>query len=187
MRPTPAGQPTAEERRYRGVPAVTDDGELIVDWRVPLTLTPRHKTIIALASTGLSRNEIVEIIGCSPPTVTNVLKHPDAQKLLAQLTSDHVAAVTEDVGQCISGSAKEAFLKIQDLMRNAKSEVVQQNCAFDIMDRAGFKAREIPQQPTVNLGDATEFLQALREARGPANEKPQLSSTDGLNWDSRDD
>jgi hypothetical protein len=36
----------------------------------------------------------------------------------------------------------------------------------------------------VNLGDGKEFLVALRESRGPVNEKPQIGSTDGI-WDSR--
>jgi DNA-binding CsgD family transcriptional regulator len=177
------GEVTWQERRA-GVPATTENGELILDYHSPLNLTPRHKTIIALSATGLNRKEVAQIIGCAPATITNVLKHPDAERLLAQLTSDHVVGITEDVSQGISATAKEAFLTIRGLMREAKSEVVRQNCAFDIMDRAGFKAREIPQQPPVNLGDGKEFLVALRESRGPVNEKPQIGSTDGI-WDSR--
>lgn len=147
----------------------------------PLELSPRHKTILALSAVGLKNKEIAEVLGIQPATVSVVRGHPDAQPILAKLTADHVAAVSNDVRECITGASMEAFLTVQDLMRSAKNETVRMNSAFDIMDRAGFKPKEA--SPTVNLslGDgAGVFLQAMREIREPTPEYPQLETSEGV-------
>lgn len=146
-----------------------------------LELTPLHKTIIAFRAAGLRRNEIAEVLKVTPATVTNVTKHPDAQPILARLTADHVAEVSKDTRQSIEAASMEAFLKVQNLMREGKSETVQMNCAFDIMDRAGFKPKEAAPIIQVALGDnAGVFLEAIREMKNPVEELPQLDSSEGV-------
>lgn len=146
-----------------------------------LELTPLHKTIIALKSAGLSRKEIAEVLKIDPVTITNVTKHPDAQPILARLTADHVSEVSRNTRQSIEATAFEAFLKVRNLMQEAKSETVQMNCAFDIMDRAGFKPKEAAPIVQVALGEnAGVFLEAIREMKNPVEELPQLESSEGV-------
>ena len=153
-----------------------------LDYWEPLRLGPRHKTVLALKASGLSGREIASVTGYGEAWVSVIINHPDAQPLLAQLTTDHVAEIATDVRSMIIGAAREAHLKVIDLMRNAKSERVQQLSAFDVLDRAGFKPKEVIQHEKIDLGDkgAQEIADALRETRADFAELPQLATSDGV-------
>lgn len=133
----------------------------------PLKLDSTHKTIVALRATGLKPGEIANIVGLSGARVSVILNHPDAQPLLAQLTTDHINNVVSDVDEMIKGSAGEAYLKVVDLMRNSGSEKIQMDCAMDLLDRAGFtaKTQQAPPQPQFGDQGAAKIVQALKDSK----------------------
>ncbi len=167
-------QPSYDPSLYTKVSA---EGSALRYWE-PLELSPRHKTIIALAATGLTNIEIAETMGCSEVHVSIVRNHPDTEPILAKLSADHIINITEDVGQCISAAAKEAFLVNMDLMRNSASDIVKQRSAFDILDRAGFKPKEVQvrQKVVLEKGAGEEIRVGLREAYGQIQELPQMEN-----------
>lgn len=138
-----------------------------ITMNMPEKLGPQHMTVLALVATGLKNKEIATIVGCTKEHVSSIRRHPDALPLLMQLTADHVAGVVEDVGEMIKASAGEAFLKVQDLMRNAKREEVQRDCAFDLLDRAGFGKSVVAAPPAVNFGEdgARRIIEAMHDTR----------------------
>jgi hypothetical protein len=159
-----------------------------IERRHAMHITPLHKTIVALRATGLKPCEIAEVLRVDRVTVTSVCSHPDLQEMLARLTSEHVTSVSQDVSQGIVATSMEAFLKVRGLMRDAKSETVQLNAAFDIMDRAGFKAKDSSPAIHVHLGDkGAMFAQAVKEYKEPRPELPQLGGDSRLAFGKEED
>jgi hypothetical protein len=135
--------------------------------REPERIRPIHQQIVALHSCGVSNKEIAEQLGCSESHVSVILHHPETQELREKLTTDFVAALMQNTRTRIEGAANEALTKVIDLMRHAKSEQIQQRSAFDILDRAGFKPREVHVNTNINLDreDAMLLSQALAETK----------------------
>ncbi len=156
---------------------VSEEGTALKYWE-PLVLSPKHKTVLALIATGLTNQEIAETVDLGRERVSTIRNHPDAQGLLAKLTSDHINSLTEDVGQCISAAAKEAFLVNMELMRESKSDIVRQRSAFDILDRAGFKPKEVQvrQKVVLEKGAGEEIRTGLQEAYAQIQELPQMEN-----------
>lgn len=151
---------------YNGEMKVSKEGSVLKYWE-PLELNPRHKNMIALKATGLSNNEIAQILGANAAHVSQIINHPDAKPLLAQLTTDHINSIVSDVGQAIQGSAMEMYEIVLNLARNAKKEEVRRDCAMDLLDRAGFTAKTVNAPPAVQFGaeGAEQLIRALRESK----------------------
>ena len=115
----------------------------------------------ALRAAGMQVQEVAQITGYTPQQVTNVLAHPDADQLVARLTTDIAMRVTNDVAEQIQAATGEAFKKVVHLMRNSDSERIQQVSAFDILDRGGFKPKEIHVNADVQI--PAEEAKLLRE------------------------
>jgi predicted transcriptional regulator len=131
----------------------------------PERIRPIHQQIVALAACGLKNKEIAEKLGVSESHVSVILNHPETQDLKNQLTTDYVVALTRNTRTRIEAAANEAIDKVVALMRHGKSEQVQQRSAFDILDRAGFKPREVHVNTNINLNreDAQMLTDALHE------------------------
>jgi len=145
----------------------------------PEKLSSRHHQVLALLATGLRNQEVAEIVGMSESRISIIKNHPDGEKTLARLTSDHVTALTQDVGEAIGATSKEAFLKIRHLMRHAEDQKEQRICAQDILDRGGFKAREVSVQAVYNIDAQAgqSISEALREARADVEEYEPIDDT----------
>lgn len=145
----------------------------------PAELSPRHRAVIALHASGLKNYEIAEATGYSESRISVILGHPDAELQAATMTTDHITQLVQDVREMIAGAAKEAFLRNVHLMRHAKKEETQQRSIFDILDRAGFKAKDNPQPASVTFtGEAAlDLVSALRESAEDVDEYPPVEST----------
>ena len=77
--------------------------------------------------------------------------------------------MSRGVKDFIVSHSQEAIEKVVWLMQNADSEKVQQTSAFDILDRAGHKPKDvsISAQLVVETDDAELIAQALNEISTP--------------------
>lgn len=118
---------------------------------IPQKLSPIHKHMCALRATGMQVQEVAEITGYTPQQVSNVLAHPDADAMVNRLSTDLAMRITDDVGQQIQAATGEAFQKVVHLMRHGENDRIQQVSAFDILDRGGFKPKEIHVNADIKL------------------------------------
>lgn len=147
----------------------------------PDAISPRHRQALLLLAAGRTVTEAAEATGFSIARLSVVKNSPEGAAILARMTSDIIAGASQDVQARIQGTALEAFEKVKEVMRTGKEENALRS-AFDILDRAGFKPREVQIQARMEVkGDAAgELLTALREARQPVTELPMVESTDGV-------
>lgn len=118
---------------------------------IPQKLSPIHKHMCALRATGMQVQEVAEITGYTPQQVSNVLAHPDAEAMVNRLATDLAMRITDDVGQQIQAATGEAFQTVVHLMRNGENDRIKQVSAFDILDRGGFKPKEIHVNADIRL------------------------------------
>lgn len=132
----------------------------------PEKLKPVHFQIVALSASGKKNFEIADLLGVTEPWVSVILNHPDAQMLRSQLVARVVESVTDDTAELIKSHTREAFMTVVELMRSAKKEETRQRSAFDILDRGGFKPRDVHVNTNINLGreDAELIADALSES-----------------------
>lgn len=124
-------------------------------------LSPIHKQMCMYAAMGFKNYEIAEIMNYSESRISIVLNHPDAEAMIARMTTDLINKTTDDVALRIRGATLEAQTKVLELMRSAKSESIQKECAFDILNRGGFKPREVHVNASVEL--PREEAELIRE------------------------
>lgn len=144
----------------------------------PLQLSARHKHICALSAAGLSSVEISELVQMHVETVRNILKLPQSKELIERLSTDLAQKITEDVGLRIQAAAGEAFTTSLHIMRHSKNERLKQISAFDVLDRAGFKAREVHVTAKVELPkeEAAEINKTLQEMQQPIPHRPNMDN-----------
>ena len=104
----------------------------------PDVLRPRHREILRRILEGATYVEISEAMGIHKQTVmliaTSKLFQEELHKLEAQLDFNIVSRA--------DSMANEALDKIKTLMRSARSEFLQKQCAERILDTAGYSKVE---------------------------------------------
>jgi histone H3/H4 len=86
--------------------------------------------------TPLEKREIARRVGCHPNTVTRTLKMPEVQALIAELQQRAEAQAIKSLAERFDAMAPEAFEKLRDLVRGAKSETVQFKAMESVLDRS---------------------------------------------------
>lgn len=93
---------------------------------------PIHRIILFLRAQGLSYREISEQTGMGMTGVSWLCSQAwFKEQLLALLNSQGI----DPVKQLIQSAAVDSIYKVIELRDKAKSEAVQRDCAFDLLDR----------------------------------------------------
>lgn len=132
-------------------------------------LDPTHMQMLVLRAAGLRPGQIAEITGYSPSRVSVVLNDPRAKAMIHRMAGDNIRQQLVDARELIQSYVGEAIETVAELMRDAESEPVRLGAAKDILDRGGFKPKEVVSNESVSIAneDARRILEALREARQP--------------------
>lgn len=69
-------------------------------------LSQKHKTIVALHSQGVNREEIGQVAGCTPQYVSMIVAQPLAQKYLAEVEAYQDSRMKALYGQSVEAIAK---------------------------------------------------------------------------------
>lgn len=94
---------------------------------------PRHRLMILLKAKGMSNREIAEYVGCSPVTVSYVLRQPFARERLAKIINDAGGDVVRTI---LEGTVVDTVHKLIDLRDNEKvPPAVQKAACTDLLDR----------------------------------------------------
>jgi hypothetical protein len=129
-------------------------------------LKARHMLVIAMDTVGARRKEICEVTGYSERTVQTVMRDPRAKAVQDAMLKKLVTLQGARLHDRIKNHTDEAFDAVVSTMRTTKLDQVRLNAAFDVMDRGGFKPKEVVIQATANIdrvaGEA--MAQALRES-----------------------
>ncbi len=143
-------------------------GEPEKPWQ-PKQYKPKQEQVIALHIAGLTNNEICTVLDYSPSRVSVLLTDSRAQEVISQTRGELLRDMSREVKDVIVSHSKEAIDKVVHLMKNADSEKVQQTSAFDILDRAGHKPKEVSLSTklVVATDDAELIAQALGDIRTP--------------------
>jgi predicted DNA-binding protein (UPF0251 family) len=118
-------------------------------------LSPRHYVIMRYLLLGYSQKDTAEKLGISKQMVTDLYNSPlfrtEFDKRLARIMDVHA----ETAGKCedpvrveIEKAKVEAIRTNIELMRQAENERVRQASAWDILDRAGYKPKDVVEQTT---------------------------------------
>jgi hypothetical protein len=148
----------------------------------PKSLSPRHKTVLALYAAGVKPGEIADALQMSGSRVSVIINDPRADELIKQLSAELVQDITTETREVIQAHALEAANTVIGLMQNASSERVRQTSAFDILDRAGFKAKDVSVRASVNLDreDAERIRDAIYESRQEPEDLEMVQDTAGV-------
>lgn len=154
-----------------GIPREQAEQAGLREWE-PLEFGPQHMQMLMMRAAGMRPKEIAEATGYSQSRVSVILNDPRAKKLIPQLTGQMLREFQLDVREMIQSYSGEATETIGSLMRHAESEQVRLASAKDLLDRAGFKPKEVVQHTHVEIGadDAKRILAAIMEAREPEPE-----------------
>jgi DNA-binding transcriptional regulator YiaG len=124
---------------------------------------------------GESQSAVAQRLGVSGQMVSDLFNSPlfqaEYQQQLAKIMDTHAdyAAKCEDPVRAELDKVKvEAMRENIRLMRNGESERIRQASAWDILDRAGYKPRDVVEQTTrvVIDGKQAEGLRAALEDLG---------------------
>jgi len=128
-------------------------------------LNPSHRIVMRIYMQGKSRGEIAEATGFTENYVSMVVGDPTFQEVYRAMqeeldrefiSGERDKLVEDPVRERMRENALAAVEKVIELL-NAKSETVAQKSAFDILDRAGYKAEEkLKTELEVNLSKKTE-------------------------------
>ena len=92
----------------------------------------RHRRILYMKAHGMSNRDIAEVVQMSPVSIGLITRQEWFKAALVQLMN---ACGIDGVKQVIQGAAIDSVYKVIQLRDAAKSEAVQRDCAFDILDR----------------------------------------------------
>jgi hypothetical protein len=184
--PSQSAQPVREPDEYHleglvGPPPQSADQEKNPPpqkWE-PDILRPRHREILRRILEGATYVEIAEAMGIHKQTVmliaTSKLFQQELHKLEAQLDFNIVSRA--------DSMANEALDKIKTLMRSARSEFLQKQCAERILDTAGYSKVERKILGIVTGEDVIrELNKRKREAatgNGSGESRPPIDISDG--------
>ena len=157
------------------------EGEREKPWQ-PIKYKPRQEQVIALHLAGLKNNEICEVLDYSASRVSILLTDDRAQQVIAQTRGELLRDMSREVKDVIVSHSLEAIEKVVDLMHNAESEKVQQTSAFDILDRAGFKPKEVSLSAklVIETDDAALITEALKEISTPPEALEMVQDSSGV-------
>lgn len=146
---------------------IEDSGSYDLKPWAPAKFKPQHEQMILLYALGLMKpGELAEKFGMSFSRVSIILNDPRAEEMIARFKADSIRDLQAETKEVIQSAAKEAAQTVVGLMRNAQSERIRQTSAFDILDRAGFQAKDVQIRVTGTIEkDAAEVLrEAMRES-----------------------
>jgi len=115
-------------------------------------MKPKHKEILRRLLLGQSQREIAQTLGMSEVGVSQIVNTSKFQQNLqlmeAALEETFVDKLTtkeieDPVRERLDSYKLEAIDTVYRLMREAESEQVRRTSAQDILDRAGYKPREV--------------------------------------------
>ena len=153
----------------------------------PQRLNTRHMQILLLTASGLKGVEIAEIMDMSQSRISVIKNTPQAGAIIARLRGELQRGYIQDIKGAITSYTGEAVERIADLMRG-ENESVALSAAKDILDRGGYKPREVTVAAQVNIDSkqAEQLMNALVEGRRPEEElvyiqdsSKALGTTDG--------
>lgn len=104
-------------------------------------LRPRHIVILMDIAGGMTVPEVSERRRMTTVRINTILKHPDAQKILAALQSQSADKLS-DVNARLQQYANEMLSTQVELVRTTKNEGLKQKIAADLLDRAGYGPRQ---------------------------------------------
>ena len=136
----------------------------------PKEFSATHWHMFAMRASGMRPGEIASALGYSPSRVSVILNDPRAKALVARMTGDVLRDFQLDVRDLIQSYTGEAVETVATLMRHAESEPVRLGAARDLLDRGGFKPKEVVTHAHVEIDheDAQRILGALKEAKEEA-------------------
>lgn len=148
----------------------------------PNELSPTHFHMIAMRAAGMRPGEIAKALGYSNSRVSVILNDPRAKQLVSRMTGDVLREFQLDVGEQIVSYAAEAAETVAGLMRMAESEQVRLSASKDILDRAGYKPKEVVthMHAEIDHEDAQRILTALRESKEKAPELEFVEDSAGV-------
>ena len=133
----------------------------------PSVLRPRHREILSRILEGATYVEIAEAMGIHKQTVMLVATSPLFRAELAKLEAE----ADFNIVQRAESMSNEALDKIKTLMRSARSEFLQKQCADRILDTAGYSKIERKIVGVVSGEDVIrELNKRRREAAGAPTE-----------------
>lgn len=128
-------------------------------------LNERHRFVMRLDLLGKSNREIARLTGYSPGRISqikNTRVYKETKRAMrAELNETFIEQAAEetikDPVRAELERAKVRAIKLNvELMENAQSETVKQRSIFDILDRAGYKPKDVVQQEqSLELDEAT--------------------------------
>jgi len=131
--------------------------------------SPRHRIILLMKAQGMSNRAIASELGITPEGVGLVTRQPWFRAALVQLLNH---SGVDEVKGLIAGAAADAVYKIIELAQTAKSEQVQKDCCFDIVDRFLGKAPVVDGGKKAPIADEkkldAEIAELERRLRVPA-------------------
>lgn len=146
-------------------PAAREESTTLADYQ-PKEFSPRHKQIIALAAAGTPNKEIAQIVDMSPSRISTIINDPRGQYLLDKMTGQFVRELSTSTREVIQSHSLEMAEIIVHLARHADSEQVQLRAARDMLDRGGFKAKDVSVVASVDISraDINEMSKRLKES-----------------------
>lgn len=82
---------------------------------------PKHRVVIEMAAKGFDKKEIAEMMQCTPPTVHNVLNHPQLQRTLAETIHRRMGQDDEMV-RLVEEGAKLGLQAMLNILRNPQAK-----------------------------------------------------------------
>ncbi len=163
----------------------------------PLKLTSRHKEIMRRTLLGQSQVDIAKELGMTQVGVNQIVNSDKFQRNLHALQGTVEQMLVEGivdrelndpVRQKLDEYKLDAVNEMFSLMKHAESETVRRASAADILDRAGYKPREVVEtQHNFNIAGDTEdnINQALKDLGIGSESKapPRLETDSSLDSD----
>jgi hypothetical protein len=150
----------------------------VANANTPDKLSPIHKHMAVLTAAGFGTSEVARITGYSVNAVSSIKGHPDFGRFVDMMCTDLARKVTDDVAARIRAASGEALDVNLHIMRHSKNERLRQVSAFDILDRAGFKPREVHITSSVQLpaSDANLIAETLGQLGREIPHRPPVDN-----------
>ena len=118
----------------------------------PKRLSERHRLVMRLELRGLTRTEIAELTGYTPQSITNITTSDNYQQTIrafrAEIDRKFEEKLTDKlaedpVREMFKKEAMSSAKRLANLRDKAESENVSMRSAMDILDRGGYKPKEV--------------------------------------------
>ncbi len=129
----------------------------------------KHRQIMRMEVLGFSNAEIAKDVCYTPAAVYNIRQSPLYKSELARLQSEADEAAKEKsvslkVKKVFVDEAEESARKLARLRDNAKEGSVQLKSAMEILDRAGYTAKNRESSPLINITITDRQMQDIDKA-----------------------